>query len=207
MLVHTIISYLFHPVLFSTIATFLYFMVVPNHIPKEGQRAILGIVFATTYITPVVFSYFLKKLKLIENYHLKTIEERKFPVVIMILLFFLLGKLLLDPRFVNLLAFSFFGCALSLMIVYILFALKIKSSLHSLSIAGLIGFVCVLSYNYKINLLMLIMGLFVVFGIISISRLKLKAHNEKEIYLGFLIGFISQIAIYPLYITYITYNM
>lgn len=202
MLLYRIISYLFHPVLFSTIATFLYFTIIPNHIPKDAQRAILGIVFATTYVLPVILSYFLKRFNLIENYHLKTIEERKFPVVIMIFLFFLLGRLLLDPKAIDLLAFSFFGCSLSLIIVYVLFSLKIKSSIHTLSIAGLIGLICVLSYHYKQNYLSIIMVLFVVFGLIATARLKLKAHTSTEVYLGFLIGFLSQIIAHLFFVAY-----
>lgn len=206
-MLYNIISYLLHPILFSTIASFLYFMIVPNHIPKDGQRIILTIVFATTYIIPVLLSYFLKQFKLIENYRLKTIQERKFPVIFMILLFFLLAKLLLDTKIVDLLAFSFIGCAISLIIVYILFAFKIKSSLHTLSVAGIIGFLCVLSYSYKINLLPFIIAFFFVFGIVALARLKLQAHKEHEIYVGFLIGFISQLAIYFVYLKYASYSI
>lgn len=202
-----IISYLLHPILFSTIAAFLYFMTIPNHINKEGQRIILMIVFGTTYIIPVLLSYFLKRFKLIEDYKLRTIQERKFPIVFMILLFFLLSKLLLDTKIVDLLAFSFMGCALALIIVYVLFNLKIKTSLHTLSIAGIIGFLCVISYNYKINLLLFIVGFFFIFGIVALARLKLKAHSELEVYLGFLVGFISQIAIYSFYLKYNYYSI
>lgn len=205
-MLYNIISYLLHPILFSTIASFLYFMIVPS-VPKEGQRIILTIVFGTTYIIPVLLSYFLKQFKLIENYRLKTIQERKFPVVFMILLFFLLSKLLLDTKIVDLLAFSFVGCAFSLIIVYILFPFKIKTSLHTLSIAGVIGFLCVLSYHYKINLLLFIIGFFFIFGIVALARLKLQAHKEHEIYLGFLVGFISQLAIYFVYLKYTYYSM
>ncbi len=196
------VSYIFHPVLFSTIASFLYFIIIPTHVPDESKRIVLGIVFLSTYILPIVLLFFLKRLKLVDDYHLKTISERKFPVLFMIFLFFLLGKLLLTPNFVNLLAFSFFGCAIALILVYILFYLKIKSSLHTISIGGLIGFTAVLSYHYELNLLWLIMFLFSLFGLISTSRLKLDAHKNLEVYIGFLIGAVAQLASYSLYLNY-----
>jgi hypothetical protein len=118
-------------------------------------------------------------------------------------LFILLGKTLLVPERVNLLAYSFFGCALALLLVYIGFFAKLKTSLHAISISGLIGFICVLSFEYKLNLLVLLVFLFFLFGIISISRLKLEAHDNNEIYFGFLIGFISQLAVY----SYLSHNM
>jgi membrane-associated phospholipid phosphatase len=118
-------------------------------------------------------------------------------------LFIYLGKKLLETGVVNLLAYSFFGCALALLLIYIGFFAKLKTSLHATSISGLIGFICILSFEYKLNLLVFLVFLFLVFGIISISRLKLEAHNNSEIYFGFLIGFISQLAVY----SYFSYNI
>lgn len=202
MLFYRAISYIFHPILFSTIASFLYFIIIPRHIPDENERIVLAIVFVTTYIIPVLLVFFLKRFALIEDYHLKTIGERKFPVLFMALLFFLLGKLLLDPGFVDLLAYSFFGCGIGLILVYILFPLQIKASLHTLSIAGLIAFACIMSYQYELNLLALIILLFILFGIIAVSRLKLDAHKNLEVYIGFLIGFISQLTAYRIFLYY-----
>ena len=193
------VSYIFHPVLFSTIASFLYFIIIPTHVPDESERIVLGIVFLSTYVLPILLLFFLKRLKLVEDYHLKTIEERKFPILFMVVLFFLLGKLLLIPKFVDMLAFSFFGCGIALILVYTLFYLRIKSSLHTLSIGGLIGFSATLSYHYELNLLWLIIFLFFLFGLISTSRLKLNAHKNLEVYIGFLIGLIAQLASYSLY--------
>lgn len=202
MLFFRAISYIFHPILFSTLASFIYFIIIPVHIADESERVILSIVFITTYIIPILLVFFLKRFKLIEDYHLRTIGERKFPVLFMTLLFFLLGKLLLEPGFIDLLAFSFFGCGIALFLVYLLFALKIKASLHTLSSAGLIAFVCILSYQYELNLLLLIIVLFLLFGLIAVSRLKLDAHKNLEIYIGFLIGFVSQLAAFSIFLNY-----
>ena len=202
MLFYRTISYLFHPVLFSTIASFLYFIITPSHIADENERLILSIVFTSTYIVPVLLVYFLKKFKLIDSFHMQSISERKFPILFMTLLFFLLGKLLLEPGFIDLLAYSFIGCGIGLVMTYMLFFLKIKASLHTLSIAGLIAFVCILSYQYQLNLLVLIMVLFVLFGLIAVARLKLDAHKDLEVYIGFLIGFISQLGGYRLFLYY-----
>ncbi len=186
------ISYIFHPVIFSIVSTLLYFIILPSHITKQSEHSILIIVFLSTYIVPLLLLLFMKRFKMIESYHLESIAERKFPVLFMMVIFIFLGRTLLLTEAVDLLAYSFFACALTLLFVYVLFFINIKTSLHTLSVAGLIGFICVISYNYKLNLLMPIIGLFLLFGIIATARLKLKAHKTKEIYLGFLIGFLSQ---------------
>lgn len=203
MLFYKAISYIFHPIIFPIIASLLYFIILPSHITKQSEYSILTIVFLSTYLVPILFLLFLKRFKMISNFHLHTIEERKFPILFMFVLFILLGKTLIATGIVNLLAYSFFGCALALLLIYIGFFAKLKTSLHALSISGLIGFICILSFEYKLNLLVLIGILFLLFGVISISRLKLDAHNNSEIYFGFLIGFISQLAAY----SFLTHNI
>ena len=203
MLFYKAISYIFHPIIFSIIASLLYFIILPSHITKQSEYSILTIVFLSTYVVPILLLLFLKRFKMISNFHLHTIDERKFPILFMFVLFILLGKTLLATERVDLLAYSFFGCALALLLVYIGFFAKLKTSLHVISISGLIGFICVLSFEYKLNLLVLLVFLFFLFGIISISRLKLEAHDNNEIYFGFLIGFISQLAVY----SYLSHNM
>ena len=190
------ISYIFHPVLIPIVFTLFYFIIIPNHIPRKFAYWVLIIVFITTYIFPILLLYFLKKVKLIENYLLSSINERKFPILFFATITLLLGLLLLKSNIVDLLAFSFFGCALALSISFILLFIKIKTSLHTLGISGLIGFISIISYEYKINLLVLLILLLLIFGIIATSRLKLQAHKMSEVLIGFIIGSLSQLIIY-----------
>ncbi len=199
---YKLISYILHPVLIPIISTLLYFIIIPNHIPKEFSYRVLGIVFITTYILPILLLYFLKKATLIDSYLLVSINERKFPILFLAILSLLLGKLLLKANIIDLLAFSFFGCTLALSIVYLLFFNKIKTSLHTVGIGGLIAFIGIISYQYKLNLLLPIILLFFIFGIIATSRLKLKAHTLPEIFIGFSVGILAQILMYVLF----TYN-
>jgi len=193
------ISYILHPVLTPIVSTLLYFIIIPNHIPEEFAYRVLSIVFVTTYIIPILLLYFLKKVKLIESYHLSSIDERKFPILFFAILSLLLGNLLLKANIINLLALSFFGITLASGIVYILFFGKIKTSLHTLGIGGLIGFIGIISYQYQLNLLLLLIFLFLLFGFIATSRLKLEAHSMNEIFIGFFVGFFTQIIVYVSY--------
>ena len=196
MKLYKFISYILHPVLAPIVSTLLYFIIIPNHIPKEFAYRVLSIVFVTTYIIPILLIYFLKKIKLIESYHLMSINERKFPILFFAILSFLLGNLILKTDIIDILAFSFHACTLALGIVYILFFNNIKTSLHTLGISGIIAFICIISYKYQLNLLLLLIFLFILFGIIATSRLKLKAHTLNEVYIGFIVGFLTQIIVY-----------
>ena len=195
-----LISFVFHPIIIPIASALLYFIIIPNHIPKEIAYRILGLIFITTYILPVILLFFLKKIKLIEDFYLNSIDERKFPVTFFTVLSFLIGYLLLKPDIINILAISFFACSLALAVVYVLFFLKFKTSLHALALAGLIGFISIISYEYKSNLLLMLIILFLLFGIVSTSRLKLKAHTLPEVIIGFFVGFLSQIVIYAYFV-------
>ncbi len=197
---HKLISFVFHPIIIPITSSLLYFILIPNHIPKGVSYRVLGFIFLITYIIPIVLLFVLRKVKLIEDYHLVSIQERKFPIVFFTILSFLLGNLLLKTGVVNLLAYSFFGSSLALGIVYSLFYINIKTSLHTLAIAGLIGLIMVISITYEFNLLLLLIFLFILIGIVATSRLQLKAHTLPEVVIGFFVGILTQLTMYYFYI-------
>ena len=196
---YKLISYVFHPLLFSFIGSFLYLLLTPKHIIKKQEYVLLLIIFISTYILPVFLLVLLKKLNLIESYQLESIEERKFPILFFIILSFMVGLLLLNIEIVHLLAYSFFGISLALSATYLLFYTKIKTSLHTLGIGGILGFVIIMSYEFQLNFNLILAFLFILSGIIAVSRLKLNAHQPNEIYIGFLMGMITQFISFQFY--------
>ena len=199
MFVYKVISYVLHPLLFAFMGSFIYLYLTPKHVVKEQEYIILFVVFVSTYIIPIILLALLKKVKLIDDYHLRSINERKFPVLFFIMLSFLIGRALIAIHIVDLLAFSFFGVAFALSFTYLLFNLKIKTSLHTLGIGGIIGFVMVMSSEYQLNFNAFLAGLFVVAGLIGVARLALNAHSPKEIYIGYVLGIISQWMSFQIY--------
>jgi len=199
MFVYKFISYVLHPLLFSFLGSFLYLYLSPKHILKEQEYIILVIVFISTYVIPILLLALLKRVNMISDYHLRNIEERKFPILFFIMLSFLIGRAMVSTQIADLLAFSFFGVAFALSFTYLLFNIKIKTSLHTLGIGGLIGFVMVMSYEYRLNFNSLLAALFIIAGLIGVSRLALNAHRPKEVYIGFLLGLVSQFISFQIY--------
>ncbi len=193
---YKIISFVFHPIFFSTLGALLYFIISPQYIPEKYKKIIIAVIFISTYILPLFLLIILKKLKLIQSFKLKTIEERKFLVLFLIVLTFMLGKMLLSTKIVSLLGLSFYGGSIAFIIVFLLFSFNIKTSLHTLGIGSLIGLIIVMSIEYQINLTVLIAILIIVFGLLATSRLKLNAHQPKEVYLGVFLGLITQLISY-----------
>jgi len=194
-----IISYTLHPIVFPIIGTLLYFIFLPRHIDSHVKNALIVSVFIATYIIPLFFMFLLKRMKLIETYYIKTMEERKFPLIFLTVLSYLLGVMLYRTGIVPELSLFFFGITLTLLIAYLFTYIDFKISLHTIGVGGLIGFIALLSFAYELNLIVFLAFFFVIAGSIASSRLKLEAHKEKEVYLGFLIGLLSQVIVYVIY--------
>ncbi|OGS70149.1 MAG: hypothetical protein A3F91_07530 [Flavobacteria bacterium RIFCSPLOWO2_12_FULL_35_11] len=193
------ISYFFHPINFPIIGTILFFLFIPKFIFKPQEYTILAVIFIGTYLFPIILLWLLKRFGMINSYHMVTIEERKFPTLLFISISFIIGNWLYKSLIVDILALLFFGYGLSLICTSIFLYLKLKISLHTLAISGLIGFLIYFSYFYKINLIPIMALLFVLGGLVASSRLRLRAHQLNEVILGCVVGFASQFIVYFVY--------
>lgn len=194
------ISYFFHPINFPLIGTILFFLFIPKFIFKPQEYTILVVIFIGTYIFPIVLLWLLKRFGMINSYHMVTIEERKFPTLLFISISFIIGNWLYKSLIVDILSLLFFGYGLSLICTSLFLYLKLKISLHTLAISGLIGFLIYFSYFYKINLIPIMALLFVLGGLVATARLRLQAHQLNEVILGCVVGFGSQFIVYFVYI-------
>lgn len=189
---HKFISTVLHPIVIPTIGVILYFIFIPHSLIREQQLVILALVFGFTYVLPVIILLILKGLNLIENFQLHSIKERKIPLFLMIVVFYFLGKLLIDISSIRDLAMLFYGTSLSLFMLYLLFIAKFKTSIHLLSMGSALGFFLILANKYSLSLIPIVMIIILLSGLLASSRLHLKAHTTKEVYTGFFLGMICQ---------------
>lgn len=194
------ISFFFHPINFSIIGAIIYFIFVPKYIYKPQEYLLLTIVFIGTYLIPLILVFLMKRARIISSYDMKTVEERKFPLLVLMAISLFIAKWLFQSALINMLAISYFGYGVCLIVIYILLHLKLKVSLHMAAIGSLIGFLIYFSYFYKINLIYILATLFFLAGIIASARLKLNAHTFTEVLVGFILGIVSQLIVYAVYI-------
>lgn len=196
---HRIISSLLHPILFPLIGSIFYLLTIPRYISDKYKLLILSIIFLGTYLLPLLLLWLLKRLQMIQSFHLSTIEERKFPMLLLTFLGILIGRMLFKIAIVNDLAIFIIAGSFALLLVYGFLWLRIKVSIHTLGVGGLIGFLMKLSMEYHQNLLLILAFLFVLFGVIANARLKLKAHTFYEVILGLIIGVVTQLLVPLIY--------
>ncbi len=188
---HKTISVLLHPIVVPTIGVFLYFLFIPNRLGKEQRLAILAMIFVATYLIPLLVLVLLKALGKIQSYQVISIKERKLPLAFMIVLFYLLGNTLFSVTQIIDLGILFYAISLGLVIIYILFLFKIKTSLHLLSMGIALGFFLLMSTFYTSSFLFIILIVILLSGALASARLHLKVHTPKEVYLGFFLGIVS----------------
>ena len=195
---HKFVSTILHPVLMPTIGVLIYFLLSPLRITVYQQMYLLAIVFIGTYLFPLFLLFFLKSINKIESFEVETIEERKIPLFLMMCIFLALGRFFYKFSTVRDLSYLFFGTLLGMIIVYFTFFTKIKTSLHLLSIGSAVGYFIVFQQMNNLFLIPLITIFIILSGILGSSRLHLKAHTPKEVYLGFFIGVLSQLTVFYL---------
>ncbi|WP_422090197.1 hypothetical protein [Tenacibaculum ovolyticum] len=185
------ISTLLHPIVIPTIGIILYFILTPINLSRHQQYTILAVVFITTYIIPIFLLILLKNIGSIKSYQVHGIKERKIPMFFMMTLFYMLGKFFLETNAIRDLSYLFFGVVFGLGLVYILFMTKTKASLHLLSMGAATGYFLIFQQIHNVHTLPIVIIFLLLSGLLASSRLHLKAHTSKEVYIGFFIGLFS----------------
>lgn len=188
---HKFISVILHPIVIPTIGVMLYFLMIPKNLVINQKLTILSLVFIVTYLIPLLILVVLKKLKIVKSYNAESIKERKLPIALMVTLFYLLGSSLNNITNFKDLGILFYATSLGLFLIYLLFYLKIKASIHLFSLGITTGFFLVLSNAYSLSFIIIIITTILFAGVLGSARLHLKAHNPKEVYIGFFTGVLA----------------
>jgi hypothetical protein len=186
-----IISIIFHPMLMPTLGVFLIFQ-AGTHLsllPFEAKRIIYLTVFISTFIMPVSLLPLFLQLKVISSIQMETARERIIPVFVTGIFYFL-GYLLLKRMGVLSVLGSFILA--SLMAVFIAVAITFfwKISMHMIAIGGLTGVMLAMAMRFNLDLTFLLSLLILASGIIASARLYVGAHNQAQIYAGFILGLV-----------------
>ena len=146
------------------------------------------IVFLSTIAIPLASVLFLKKINLVSSLEMKGHKERSLPLLITAIsmtfgYYWLIDILIFFPLLRN----EILG-AIFLIIVASIVSRYWKISLHMLGIGGVVGVLFSLNIWFG-NLSNLLIIFILTSGLLGYARLKEKAHNATQVYLGFLIGF------------------
>jgi len=188
-------SFIFHPLLMPLVSVGLYFKLTPKFIEPE---IIIIKTYATIIITiiiPLISFFLLKNLRLVKSINLKEVKERKYPLMIQIILIFIIITRVFTKYHHPELYYFFIAVAVSSLVALILVIVNFKVSLHQMGIAGVTMFLIALSIHFTENYLFEISLFFLINGWVASSRLETKSHSISELFIGFIFGVFPQFII------------
>jgi len=187
------ISFIFHPIIMPLLGVVFYFSKSPRYIPIQIIQAKLISLSILTILLPILLFYLLKTLGKATSIYLETTQQRIIPLLLNAIITLLIILRVLPETEIIELYYFFVGILISTLSCLILAILKFKASIHMIAIAGVFMFCIALSIHFSININGSLSLLVIVIGAIATSRLHLKAHNYKELIIGFFIGLIPQL--------------
>lgn len=185
-----LISYLFHPLIMPLAGAIMLLRAVNwmGMIQQDTRLHIYLIVLGSTLIIPLLAMPVYKSTRLISDFMMPKVDERKIPLLFASFMYlvgaFFLQKIrapLIFPLFLNSFSVVILLCALA--------SWKWKISTHMAAIAALIGLILGISYKWMFDLRLLLASLIFIAGLTAWSRLKAGEHTPAEVYSGFVLGF------------------
>jgi len=185
-----LISYIFHPALMPVVGYLLFFFLLNSEPFGKRQILFLSLIFLGTFVIPAFFLLTLRYTGFISSLNMENRQERAVPFMFTTIFYTLLAYLMIQKVSYEIHVVLLTGGVALSMCLTTLVTLFHKTSVHTIGISGLLGFLFSFqAANTSLELLLPIVILFFLTGIVMSSRLYLKAHTPNEVWSGFLIGF------------------
>jgi hypothetical protein len=170
-----------------------YYYISPRFVAQEIVQAKLISIAILTIILPILTFFLLKTLGKTQTIHLKTTNERVYPLALYCFILILVIKRIITASQSLELYYFFVGILISNMACLTLSIFKFKASIHMIALSGLFMFFVTLSVQFGVNLTSLLSFMVLIIGAVATSRLHLNAHTFSELIFGVFIGLIPQL--------------
>lgn len=162
------------------------------------------ILFFVFIVVAPSFSFFvMRRGNVIQSLNMETAEERNSPIAIMMLycliLFFFLHFQAEGAYIPPIIKAMVLGGAVAAGLAYFINK-ALKISLHSIGMGALFGFFYMFSLPLEEIPLIILISILLLGGVVMSARLILNAHTLKEVGLGYLLGFATQVVCIYFYI-------
>ncbi|MRI02534.1 hypothetical protein GH721_18465 [Kriegella sp. EG-1] len=187
------ISYLFHPLFIPIAGTLAYFLTSPKYSNPELQSANILPILILTVMIPIIFYLILLNIGIVSSIFMPKVKERIYPIIINIILLLTIVLKVIPNNYIAELYYFFIGLIIASLTALMFVILKLKVSMHLIGMGSLLMFLICLSIHFAINITIAISFFTLATGLVTTSRLYLKAHTKAELLIGFFIGITSQL--------------
>ena len=193
-----VFSFIFHPLLVPVYFLLILFQLkLPEVVllPEKYKVLLIAFVFSTTFLMPVLFALLLWAMKMIKNLYVHGREERTIPLlgvaVFYFLTFYALKRMPAFPVFKLFLLGSTVLVLLGIVINYFY-----KISLHLTAWGGFTAALAGMSLQFHQAFYFWLFLVILCSGLVGFARLQCKAHNQMQVSLGFLLGFVVMLGLF-----------
>lgn len=207
-----IISMLFHPLLMPTYMLALLLLINPylfgvSNIAEPAGKLLLLRVFLSTFFIPGVSVSLLRMLGFVDSLELQDKNERIAPYIITGVFYLWIFYNFLHNELIPTAYTTFvLGAVIGLFVAFFI-NIFTKISAHAVGMGGLIGMVIItmLLFSYetftlqtslfgtwRLNMNMVLIIVILLAGLVGTSRLFLQAHEPRDLYGGYFVGFVTQ---------------
>ena len=206
-----IISYIFHP-LFALVYVLLLLMTINPYIFRIQDDKVKVIFFTYTVVSllviPVISIVILKQLNIIKSFKMEDRMERVGPLIVIGIVYMWLFLNYKSTASVPVIFATFLlGSVIAVFVSFFINSFT-KISLHTVGMGGLIAAVLLMKYklkydtfylelpflgSYVVNIYFVLLVTIVIAGMVGTARLYLKSHSLEQIYMGYIVGFLSQV--------------
>lgn len=188
-----LISYIFHPLFVPIAGTMTYFLITPKYNTEAIENGNILPIFILSIIIPLIAYFILTNIGFVASAFSPTINERKYALYIEISLLLMIMVKVIPNNYISELYYFFLGLLGASFACLLLLFFKYKSSIHMIGMGSILMYAISLSIHFEINITLAIGAITLITGLVASSRLFQKSHSKYEIFLGFLIGLVSQL--------------
>lgn len=174
---------------------------VESFIKIGFKENLFFLLFLCTFLMPASVIYYLYKIKIVSTLKMEELATRRIPYFITFLLYLLFGFFLkYKLPILREISLAILSIATCLFLIFII-SFYWKISAHLTGIGGAIGlFIAITLKKGADSLFLPIIISIILAGLIGSARLKLNAHNSRQIIAGFALGFFVSIIAVMLYL-------
>lgn len=192
-------SYLFHP-LFIPIYVVYFLLYLHTSaftgFSDDNRFRTLVIVILNLVFFPLISVLLLRAVGFVESIYLKTQKDRIIPYIASGIFFFWTYTVFKQQAAYPLLLVSFVLGIFLASSAALIANIYLKVSMHAIGMGGWLGFFLVLMFANSMLMSFPLAVVLLLTGLVCTSRLMNKSHTSFEIYLGLLIGFLTQYIAY-----------
>ncbi len=191
-----IISYIFHPVFIPVYVAWFLINVQPYLFVSfiDWTKTTTMIQFLVMYsFFPLVTTLLLKRLDFISSIYLKTQRDRIIPYIVCMIYYFWVWYVLYRQPDYPPAIIQFSLAVFVASIVGLMANIYFKISMHAISTGVMLMFIILQALNGNDGFGIYISVALLITGLVCTSRFIVSDHTPKEVYVGLLAGFFSQL--------------